>query len=102
MIRALWHVCRRYNISLWVERVGSTPNIADGPSRSDFGEAERLGFRRIDVADWYTARDLTSGTDLEGLWPRALSDGAALKNKNKKPRRQKKKSKTVRKERVSR
>lgn len=44
IISAIWLELAALSASSWVERVASSVNIADGPSRGVFDEVERLGF----------------------------------------------------------
>ena len=45
LVTEIWHLLSSIQASPWVERVVSEMNIADGPSRGNFEEALKHGFK---------------------------------------------------------
>ena len=43
IVHAIWLLAARMNAGLWIERVGTHDNIADSPSREEYGVLEALG-----------------------------------------------------------
>ena len=46
LVGAAWALAQEYGVYLWVDRVPSPSNVADGPSRGQVLSAERMGFVR--------------------------------------------------------
>ena len=47
--REFWQICAEYVITPWFERVSSEDNVADDPSRNEFGTSETLKAKRFTV-----------------------------------------------------
>ena len=48
LIHSVWHMSVRYGFAVWVERVPSSLNIADEPSREQYDTLRALGARWVE------------------------------------------------------
>ena len=49
IVAKIWEIAVVRGIQLWVERVPSWSNVADGPSRNEWQEARELGCKRLEL-----------------------------------------------------
>jgi len=47
-VGAFWASALRHNLTIYVDRVSTDANPADGPSRGDFAAADELGWVRVE------------------------------------------------------
>ena len=47
IVTAIWEMAVRSEMQLWIDRVPTSSNIADGPSRSQWASAIKLGVTKV-------------------------------------------------------
>jgi len=67
VIHAIWTLCARYEITLWLERVPTKLNCSDGPSRNCFKLTDKAGIRRVSAAACYKEDLLKDVSFREGV-----------------------------------